>query len=89
VKYFGKKNDFFSAHAHVHVQKSLLLRMGLRVLLHEGICVELGMVMSLSRRIFPVCTLLTDDDNFDRMTPLPWRRYNKGKTNSRCLLVLL
>jgi hypothetical protein len=47
-----------------------------------GVCVELGMVMSLSSQFFPVCTSLTDDDNFDGMTPLPWRRYNKGKINS-------
>jgi hypothetical protein len=51
-----------------------------------GICVELGMVMSLSTQIFPVCTSLpvADDDNFDGTTPLPCRRYNKGKINSQC-----
>jgi hypothetical protein len=47
-----------------------------------GVCVELGMVMSLSTQIFPVCTSLTNDNNFDGMTPLLWRRHNKGKTNN-------
>ena len=60
----------------------------LNVRLHTGVCVELGSMTSLFTRIFPVCTSFTDDDNFDGMTPVPWRRFKLGNINSRCRTLL-